>query len=184
MENSIFRFFKHQIYFLLSYEMLIFVKTETGVLPTGDRRLGKVAVLDSNDGVNPNTASRLPAIGGPSVEARMGPQAGGNQAGIQAWPWLSPFANVLLTDPVGSRQVPCGPGRSCSPACSVSTRGLGSRGPRACSWPRFCRPHCFRTDFSIIAAARPRKGPGRATRQPVSRDSLACVRRTSVQVQT
>lgn len=41
MENSIFRFFKHQIYFLLSYEMLIFVKTEAVVLPTGDRPAGQ-----------------------------------------------------------------------------------------------------------------------------------------------
>lgn len=38
MENSIFHFFKHQIYFLLSYEMLIFVITEATVLPTGDIR--------------------------------------------------------------------------------------------------------------------------------------------------
>lgn len=36
MENSIFHFFKHQIYFLLSHEMFAFVIIEAVVSPAGD----------------------------------------------------------------------------------------------------------------------------------------------------
>ena len=77
MENSIFHFLKHQIYFLLSCEMLISIITEAMFLPTGDMKSSSYCRCKpcpqllgtyANDCLNPNVTSWLPAVGEPLVK--------------------------------------------------------------------------------------------------------------------
>ena len=71
MKNSIFHFLKHQIYFLLSYEMLIFIITGH-VLPTGNVKCSpyyrwkpcpRLFGTYANDHLKPNVTSGFPAVG-------------------------------------------------------------------------------------------------------------------------